>query len=45
MQESFEAEVNRALRAALERAGQLALADLESTNRLKSMVTAGSKGS
>lgn len=45
MQESFEAEVNRALRAALERAGQLALRDLESANRLKSMVTAGSKGS
>ena len=45
MQESFEAEVNRALRKALERAGQLAHRDLEFSNRLKMMVTAGSKGS
>ena len=45
MQESFEAEVNRALREALERAGQLAHRDLEFSNRLKMMVTAGSKGS
>ena len=45
MQDSFEAEVNEALRAALETAGALAIKDLESFNRLKNMVNAGSKGS
>ena len=45
MNESFEAEVNRTLRAALEKAGALALSVLETSNRLRSMVTAGSKGS
>ena len=45
MQESFEAEVNEALRSALELAGSLALDDLENWNRLRNMVNAGSKGS
>jgi len=45
MQDSFEAEVNEALRSALELAGALALDDLESWNRLRNMVDAGSKGS
>ena len=45
MQDSFEAEVNEALRSALELAGSLALDDLENWNRLRAMVTCGSKGS
>jgi len=45
MQESFEAEVNGYLREALERAGELAHKDLQDFNRLKMMVTSGSKGS
>lgn len=44
MLESFEAAVNTELRAALEEAGKLALDDLAPWNRLKNMVTAGSKG-
>jgi hypothetical protein len=35
MQESFEVEVNGALRAALEKAGALAHEDLDINNRLK----------
>ena len=42
--ESFEVNVNEALAAALEKAGSLAHEDLESTNRLKNMVSSGSKG-
>jgi len=45
MQESFEAEVNGALRGALDQAGGTAYQELEPWNRLKNMVTAGSKGS
>jgi DNA-directed RNA polymerase beta' subunit len=45
MYESFEAEVNRTLRDAIERAGKLAHQDLESSNRLNNMVSSGSKGS
>jgi DNA-directed RNA polymerase beta' subunit len=44
IQESFEVNVNEALAAALEIAGKLAHEDLEPTNRLKNMVTSGSKG-
>ena len=44
MQESFEVNVNEALAAALEIAGKLAHEDLEPTNRLKNMVSSGSKG-
>ena len=43
--ESFEFEVNRILNEARDYAGKTALRDLFSWNRLKSMVTAGSKGS
>ena len=45
MLESFEAEVNGCLRAALDTAGALAHKHLESFNRLSNMVTSGSKGS
>lgn len=45
MYESFEAEVNNALKDAVERAGKLALEDLDSFNRLNNMVSSGSKGS
>jgi len=45
MYESFENEVNSTLREALETAGALAHADLENWNKLKNMVTSGSKGS
>jgi DNA-directed RNA polymerase II subunit RPB1 len=45
MLESFEFEVNRVLRAALEKSGALALETLEPWNRLNNMVTSGSKGS
>ena len=45
MMESCEFEVNRILNEARDLAGNTALADLYSWNRLKAMVTAGSKGS
>ena len=45
MMESFEATVNLTLNKARDRSGNLALEDLQSWNRLKSMVFAGSKGS
>ena len=45
MKDSFELEVNSALREALEIAGKAAQRGLESWNRLNNMVTAGSKGS
>jgi DNA-directed RNA polymerase subunit A' len=41
---SFEVEVNLELRKALDIAGGMALKDLLPYNRLKNMVTAGSKG-
>lgn len=43
--ESFEATVNGIMRAALEESGSIALKNLDSCNRLKEMVTCGSKGS
>jgi DNA-directed RNA polymerase beta' subunit len=45
MMESFEASVNSALNDARAESGKIALDDLFSWNRLKSMVYAGSKGS
>jgi len=42
---SFEASVNKALNKARDDAGNKALKDLEKTNKIKNMVTAGSKGS
>lgn len=45
MMESFEASVNQTLNAARDVSGNMALADLQSWNRLKAMVYAGSKGS
>jgi DNA-directed RNA polymerase II subunit RPB1 len=45
MMETYEARVNRTLNAARDDSGNLALADLQSWNRLKAMVNAGSKGS
>ena len=45
MMESFEAQVNQTLNAARDKSGNLALNDLQSWNRLKAMVSAGSKGS
>ena len=42
---SFEAGVNKALNKARDDAGNKALKDLEKTNKIKNMVTAGSKGS
>lgn len=45
MLDSFEFEVNCTLNKARDDAGQLALKDLFMWNRLKAMVTAGSKGS
>ena len=45
MMESFEFEVNRILNEARDYAGNTALRDLYQWNRLKAMVTAGSKGS
>jgi DNA-directed RNA polymerase II subunit RPB1 len=44
MLDSFEVAVNTELRAALDEAGKAALEDLAPWNRLKNMVTAGSKG-
>lgn len=43
--ESFEAEVNGVLNNARNDAGNIALEALDSSNRLKGMVFAGSKGS
>lgn len=43
--ETFEFEVNRILNDARDYAGNTALEDLYQYNRLKAMVTAGSKGS
>jgi DNA-directed RNA polymerase II subunit RPB1 len=45
MIDSFEFEVNRTLNTARDEAGDTALKDLYLWNRLKAMVTAGSKGS
>ena len=45
MMETFEFDVNRILNDARDLAGTIALNDLYSWNRLKAMVTAGSKGS
>jgi DNA-directed RNA polymerase II subunit RPB1 len=45
MMESFEFEINTVLNEARDIAGNAALRDLFSWNRLKAMVTAGSKGS
>jgi len=44
MLDSFEFRVNQKLKQALDVSGRLALADLSPYNRLKNMVTAGSKG-
>jgi DNA-directed RNA polymerase II subunit RPB1 len=45
MIESFEAYVNNELNQARNKAGKIALDALSSDNRLKNMVSAGSKGS
>jgi len=45
MQESFEAQVNKKLNDARDRSGNLAVAGIAPSNRLVSMVQAGSKGS
>ena len=45
MIESFEHSVNSILNRARDTAGNIALEDLNSWNRLKAMVYAGSKGS
>jgi DNA-directed RNA polymerase II subunit RPB1 len=45
MIDSLEFEVNKALNKARDEAGETALKDLFMWNRLKAMVTAGSKGS
>jgi DNA-directed RNA polymerase II subunit RPB1 len=45
MQESFEAQVNKKLNDARDKSGNLALENLSSCNRLRTMVQAGSKGS
>jgi DNA-directed RNA polymerase II subunit RPB1 len=45
MMETFEFEINKILNEARDFSGKAALADLYSWNRLKAMVTAGSKGS
>jgi len=45
MIESFEAQVNKCLNDARDKSGNLALDGLRSNNRLRNMVTAGSKGS
>lgn len=45
MQESFEASVNKQLNEARDRSGNMALDGLLNSNRLRNMVTAGSKGS
>ena len=45
MQESFEVQVNKRLNDARDKSGNLALDGLVSSNRLRNMVIAGSKGS
>lgn len=45
MFETFENKINSILGAALNKAGELAHADLENYNKLKNMVNSGSKGS
>ncbi len=45
MMETFEFDVNRILNEARDLAGDIALKNLYTWNRLKAMVTAGSKGS
>lgn len=45
MFESFEVNVNKRLNDARDKSGNLALDGLQSSNRLRSMVIAGSKGS
>lgn len=45
MMETFEFQINKTLNEARDMAGKTALGDLFSWNRLKAMVTAGSKGS
>lgn len=45
MLQSFEADVNKTLNDARDKSGNIALDGLSSSNRLRNMVTAGSKGS
>lgn len=45
MQESFEAQVNKKLNDARDKSGNIALDGLSLANRLRNMVSAGSKGS
>ena len=45
MQESFEAKVNKKLNDARDKSGNIALDALSMKNRLRNMVSAGSKGS
>lgn len=45
MIQSFESEVNKTLNDARDKSGNIALDGLSSSNRLRNMVTAGSKGS
>ena len=45
MQESFEAQVNKKLNDARDKSGNIALDGLSLSNRLRNMVSAGSKGS
>lgn len=44
MLETFESKVNKTLNAARDKAGKLAMKSLESHNKIKKMVSAGSKG-
>jgi DNA-directed RNA polymerase II subunit RPB1 len=45
MLQSFEADVNKTLNDARDKSGNIALDGLNASNRLRNMVTAGSKGS
>jgi len=45
MLQSFEADVNKTLNDARDKSGNIALDGLSYSNRLRNMVTAGSKGS
>jgi DNA-directed RNA polymerase II subunit RPB1 len=45
MLQSFEADVNKTLNDARDKSGNIALDGLSAANRLRNMVTAGSKGS
>jgi len=45
MLQSFEADVNKTLNDARDKSGNIALDGLSASNRLRNMVTAGSKGS